>query len=278
MPATSSDISGTPGTECGTPVIEARGIGVRFSIYGRRQSTKKRVINWLLRPKRSFWALRDVSFSINHGEIFYIIGRNGAGKTTLLKVMAETLFPNAGQLTIWGEVTAFLSMGLGFRMDLSGSDNMEVALQFLGVPGGRIPELRKEIAEFTQLGDFLEMPVKHYSSGMKARLGFAIATSVDPEILLMDEVISAGDEEFRGRCQERLDQMLSKAKAVVICTHNLPNAEAMGTRVMWIEQGEIRAIGDPKEVVNEYRRFIRAVREDPFYDLKAREGRLGEPE
>ena len=259
------------------PIIETHDIGVRFSIYSGCQTMKNRLRNRFLRPRLSFWALRNISFTVSQGEVFFVIGRNGAGKTTLLRVIGETLFPDVGSVTVWGEITAFLSMGLGFRPELSGDDNMELALQFMDVARRDIPRFREEIIEFAQLGEFIHMPAKNYSAGMKSRLAFAIATSVEPEILIMDEVINAGDEEFRGKCEERLEQMLRKAKAIVVCTHNLRNAEAMADRVMWIEQGEIRALGDPKEVVKEYRAFIKRVRRDPFYDLKARERRLCVP-
>ena len=256
------------------PVIEAQNIGVKFSVYGSQQSMKHRVINTLFRPKLSFWALRRISFTVRHGETFFIIGRNGAGKTTLLKVLAETLFPDEGSVTVWGEITAFLSMGLGFRLELSGRDNMDLALHFLGAAREDIARYSEGILSFTQLEDFIDMPIKTYSAGMQARLAFAIATSVRPEILLMDEVINAGDEEFSGRCRERLEEMLQKAKAIVVCTHNLQNAITMADRVMWIEQGEIRAIGEANHVVQEYLSFIKHVRLDPFYDLKAQQARV----
>jgi ABC-type polysaccharide/polyol phosphate transport system ATPase subunit len=255
-------------------IIQLQDVGVKFSVYGGRQTTRNRLRNRFFRPRRSFWALRDVSFTVYRGEAFFVIGRNGAGKTTLLKVLAETLLPDVGKVTVWGEITAFLSMGLGLQPEFSGHDNMELGLQLMGVPSGEIPRLREQIVEFTQLDDFMDMPIKHYSTGMKARLAFAIATSIDPEILIMDEVIGAGDEEFREKCQARLSQMLQKAKALVVCTHNLQNAQALANRVMWIEQGEIRAIGEPQKVVEQYREFAISAWRDPFYDLKARQKRI----
>jgi len=256
------------------PVITARDVGVKFSIYGPRQSMKQRVVNSLFRPKTSFWALRNVSFDIGFGEAFFVVGRNGAGKTTLLKVMAETLLPDTGTVTVSGEISAFLSMGLGFRPDLSGYDNMELALRFMGVPPSEVSDLREDIAEFTQLGMFLDAPVYTYSSGMRARLAFAIATSIEPEILIMDEVINAGDEEFREKCQERLDRMLSHAKAIVVCTHNLRNVREMATRAMWIDQGQVQYIGKPDDVVERYGAFIKEVRRNALEDYKRRKKRF----
>lgn len=255
------------------PVIEAQGVGVCFRVTDG-QSHKSDLITRWVKPRKPFWALRDVSFQVNHGEMFFIIGRNGAGKTTLLKVLAETLLPDAGTLRFRGAVTAFLSMGMGFQAELSGHDNLELALTLMGVPRGEFPEKREEIDSFTQLGPFLDMPIKTYSAGMKARLGFAIATSIQPEVLIMDEVINAGDEQFREAAKTRLSVMLDTARAIVVATHNMNQVLEQGHRAMWIEAGQVQAVGEPRIVVQQYREFIKAVRNDPFYDLKARQSRF----
>ncbi len=257
----------------GDAVIEAEGLGVCYRVSdgpGHKSDLWTRFVQ----PRRPFWALRDVSFTVDPGEMFFVIGRNGAGKTTLLKLLAETLLPDAGELRFRGEVTAFLSMGLGFQPDLSGQDNLELALTLMGVPRRDFPAKREGVLEFTQLGPFLDMPVKTYSAGMKARLGFAIATCVEPEILIMDEVINAGDEQFREAANTRLESMLGKARAIIVATHNLHQALDRAQRVMWIESGRVMALGDPAEVVEQYRRFVIAVRNDPFYDHKARQSRF----
>jgi len=218
--------------------------------------------------ERYFWALRDVSFEAAEGEILYIIGRNGAGKTTLLKVLAGTLFPDEGSYKISGEMHAFLSMGLGFRRDLNGYHNIDLSLLLMGIAKRDIPKLTKDIEEFTELGNFLNAPVSCYSAGMRSRLAFAIATCVNPDIILMDEVMSAGDEQFREKCDERIDKILRQSKTVVICTHSLRQAEERATTVLWIEKGRIQEYGNPKSVVGNYRKFIRHVRNNPMYDLK----------
>lgn len=255
-------------------VISARDVGVSFRFQGRRQTMTQRFGNLLRGRTTSFWALRNLSFDVNHGEAFFVIGRNGAGKTTLLKVMAGTMVSDTGSLTINGQISAFLSMGLGFCLQLSGLDNIDLSLRFMGADSKDLPALRENIVDFAQLGAFLESPVSTYSAGMRARLAFAIATSVEPEILIMDEVINAGDEEFREKCHIRMEKMLTAAKAVIVCTHNLSHVEAVATRVMWIEQGEIRGIGEPEEIVNKYREFIRMVRNNPMYDLENRQKRI----
>ncbi len=254
------------------PVIEADGVGVCYRVSDGQH--KSDLITRCLRRRQPFWALRDVSFSVGHGEMFFIIGRNGAGKTTLLKLLAETLLPDAGTLRFAGDVTAFLSMGLGFQSELSGHDNLELSLTLMGVPRGDIPDKREEIRDFTQLGPFLDMPIKTYSAGMKARLGFAIATCIQPEVLIMDEVINAGDEQFRDAAKQRLAAMLGNARAIIVATHNMQQVLEQGHRAMWIESGRVQALGDAADVVQKYRRFIQQVRNDPFYDLRAREARF----
>jgi len=255
------------------PIIKMEGIGVQFELGGARKSVRH-VLRDMFRRKPKFWAIRDINFEIFHEEIFYIIGRNGAGKSTLLNVMAETLFPDFGKMYLYGETSAFLSMGLGFRPDLSGYENINISLRLMGVPKKDLPIYRKEITDFTQLQDFLDSPVRTYSTGMKARLAFAVATSFRPEILILDEGINTGDEVFREKCKIRFEEMLKSAKAVIVCTHNLNTAAEMATRVLWLESGRIMKIGDPKEVIQAYRDFIKEVRKDPFFDRKAFQERL----
>ncbi|MEM9752484.1 MAG: ATP-binding cassette domain-containing protein [Planctomycetota bacterium] len=254
-------------------VVEARGIGVCFNVANPRGPSRGLAGRWF-KSRQPYWALRDVSFHVEHGSMFHIIGRNGAGKTTLLRVLAETLEPDAGEISFAGKVTAFLSMGLGFNQELTGHDNLELALTLMGVDRATFPERREEIDAFTQLGPFLEMPIKTYSAGMRARLGFAIATSIEPEVLIMDEVINAGDEQFREAAKKRLESMLGKARAIIIATHSLRQVRDQGHAAMWIEAGRVQAFGDPNEIVDQYQSFVKAIRQDPFYDAKARAARF----
>ncbi|MEM8782844.1 MAG: ABC transporter ATP-binding protein [Planctomycetota bacterium] len=255
------------------PVVRAEGVGVCFRVANPQAAGRGIAGRWL-KPRQPFWALRDVSFEVPHGSMFFIIGRNGAGKTTLLRVLAETLEPDAGTLSFTGKVTAFLSMGLGFNPELTGKDNLEMALTLMGVDRATFPERRAEIDDFTKLGPFLDMPIKTYSAGMRARLGFAIATSVEPEVLIMDEVINAGDEQFREAARKRLQTMLGKARAIIVATHGLRQVTDQGHAAMWIEAGRVQACGKTEEVVTTYRRFVKAVRNDPFYDARARAARF----
>ncbi len=248
-------------------IITLEDIGIEFSLKGdgARNSIGSLFSN-LFKKKNSFWALKNINLDILEGEVLYIIGRNGAGKTTLLKVLAETLHPDSGTMIIYEGKTSFVSMGLGFRPDLSGYENMKNSLLIMGVDNKELKQKIDEILEFTQLEQFIYEPVANYSAGMKSRLGFAIATSIKPDILIMDEVINAGDEVFRERCKERMEEMLKSAKCVIVCSHNLQSVEALATKVLWIEKGEKMAMGETKETLKKYREFIKMVRNDPFYD------------
>ncbi|MEM9294831.1 MAG: ABC transporter ATP-binding protein [Planctomycetota bacterium] len=265
-------------TDTDSAVVSARNLGVRYTLYGAGKNRYRiELLNRMLRAKRYFWALRDVSFNVYPNESFFIIGRNGAGKSTLLRVLAETLLPDAGEVRVRGELTGFLSMGLGFQPDLSGYENIALALTLMNAPREQQPHRVADIEEFTQLGEFLNAPVATYSAGMKARLGFAIATTLEPDILIMDEIINAGDEQFREAARARLQAMTDKARGVIVCTHNLPQVLELAHRVMWIEGGKVQAIGDPADVVREYRQFAKAVKADPTHDLRVQQQRMEDP-
>ena len=255
-------------------VIAVRGVSVRYHVTPPDTEHRSDLVSRFLRPKAPYHALREVDLDIRRGEMFYLIGRNGAGKTTLLKVLAQTLIPDAGTVTYRGQVTAFLSMGLGFQPELTGNQNLRLALTLMGVRPREIEAMRGPINEFTQLGAFMAMPVKTYSAGMKARLGFAIATSLKPEILIMDEVLNTGDAQFKVAAKRRLEGMMEQAKAIIIATHNLGQAAEGGHRAAWIEAGRVRCTGIGRDVVKRYQGFVEEVRDDPFYDLRAQRGRF----
>lgn len=240
-------------------ILSLNNIGIKFELNGKPRESLSKIYRRLFSPKKEFWALRNISFEIPEGEILFIVGRNGAGKSTLLKVLAETLFPDEGTMTTLICNKSFVSMGLGFRNELSGYENMDIALKLMGVEPDNLKEYKQDIIHFTQLGDFIYEPVENYSAGMRARLAFAVATSNAPDVLIMDEVINAGDQQFREKCKVRMQSMLTSSKAVIVCTHNLGNAEAIGTRALWLENGEIVGIDDPKTIIKEYRQFINKI-------------------
>jgi ABC-type polysaccharide/polyol phosphate transport system ATPase subunit len=182
------------------PAIDVHDLGVRYNLRFTRQTTVRTSFRNLLRRADGpthFWALRDVTFRVVHGESLAVIGPNGAGKSTLLQVLAGILQPNEGSVEVRGHVSSLLTLGAGFDTDLTGRDNIRLAGAFLGIHHREMEERLPGIVEFAELGDFIDAPIKTYSSGMRARLGFAIATSVDPDILLLDEVLATGDQVFR---------------------------------------------------------------------------------
>ena len=198
-----------------------------------------------------FKALSDVSFDIRHGEILGIIGRNGAGKSTLLKVLAEVFRPDTGTLHVDGR-SRLAALGLGLNLDLSGRDNINQMCAFLGLSRALRKAAEVDVIEFTQLGEFIDMPVRYYSSGMRARLSFAITTVDVPDLLLLDEVFATGDQDFAKASKARLEGVLSSAGAVVIVSHQMGVLRSLANRIVWLERGEVRAIGHPNEVVSAY--------------------------
>lgn len=231
--------------------IQVDDLGVRYSLRFTRKTTLHRsFINIVRRsPADEFWALRDVRFKLVHGESLAVIGPNGAGKSTLLQVLAGIIKPSAGTVTVQGRVSGLLTLGAGFDQELTGRDNIRLAGAFLGLEGGEMAGRTPRIIEFADIGAFIDAPIKTYSAGMRARLGFAIATSVDPDILLLDEVLATGDQVFRAKSQARVLELVKGAKGVVLVTHDMNWVTEFCNRAILLEQGRIVAEGDPAEVV-----------------------------
>ncbi len=199
------------------------------------------------------WALRDVSFQVHPGELLGIIGPNGAGKTTILKILSQITRPSSGRIAVNGRLSALIELGAGFHPDLTGRENIYLNGAILGSGRKEIDRKFDSIVEFSGLERFLDTPVKRYSSGMYARLGFAIAIHVEPDILLVDEVLAVGDQVFQARCLQRMRELRRGARAVVFVSHNLVAVRELCDRVMWLSEGQIQAIGDPAEVIDAYR-------------------------
>ena len=238
--------------------VQAEGISVWFRDSGR-QDTRSLILNLfhgrLKRGKKNF-ALDGLSFSSFSGEILGVIGSNGAGKTTLCSVIGKVLRPDCGSIKTRGEVSALLSMGTGFRTDLTGRENIFLNGLMLGFSRRQLKEQYDEIVEFAGLERFIETPVKHYSSGMKGRLGFSIASMLNPGVLVLDEALGGGDEEFVDRAKVRLNELVAKAKVVVVVSHSLNFIREACSRVIWIDNGKIRADGDPDQVTGAYETSI----------------------
>ena len=210
-----------------------------FRIFSERNQSIKQA---LLRRRRGkyddFWALRDVSFSVKEGTTFGIVGSNGSGKSTTLKLLAQILVPDQGSVKVEGRVSALLELGAGFHPDLTGRENVFLNGAILGLSRKTLNQRLEEIVDFAGLGTFIDNPVKTYSSGMYARLGFAVAVNVDPDILLIDEVLAVGDESFQRKCAERIGELRSGGRTVVLVSHNLSSIQAMCDTAAWIDQGE----------------------------------------
>ncbi len=236
--------------------INVDGLGVQYNLKLTRKATVRQSLTRRVKFEGNdthFWALQDVSFKVVHGESLGVIGPNGAGKSTLLQVLAGIITPSAGVVEVDGHVSSLLSLGAGFDGDLSGRDNIRLAGAFMGLPHATVEERLPGMVEFADLGPFIDAPIKTYSSGMRARLGFAIATSVNPDILLLDEVLSTGDASFREKSKARVLELVKEAKAIVLVTHDMGWVSEYCNKAMLLEKGHIVAVGSPDEVVGIHR-------------------------
>lgn len=199
-----------------------------------------------------FWALNNVSFNINKGEVVGIIGRNGSGKSTLLKIISGILKPTKGCVKCDGNIVPMLELGSGFDYDLTGRENIFLNGAILGYSKEFLKSKLDEIIEFSELGRFIEEPIRNYSSGMMMRLAFSIATVVNPEILIVDEILAVGDEAFQEKSRARMMELMSGGTTVLVVSHNLKQIREMCNKVVWLDHGEIRAIGETQEICDIY--------------------------
>ena len=224
-----------------------------FRLYQEKNQYLK---STLLRGRRArydeFWALKGVDFEIPFGSTFGIIGSNGSGKSTLLKCLAGILSPDKGTVSCNGRMAALLELGAGFHPDLSGRENIYLNGAILGMTRSEIDRKLEEIIDFSGLDKFVDTPVKNYSSGMVVRLGFAIATNVDPEILIIDEVLAVGDESFQHRCQEKIETFRQEGRTIILVSHGLIQVAQLCSTVAWLEKGVIQEIGPSYEVIGKY--------------------------
>src|SRR5207244_7947991 len=201
---------------------------------------------------QNFWALHDVSFEVARGETFCIVGENGSGKSTLLQLVAGILQPSSGAIRVDGRVSALLELGSGFNPEFSGRDNVYLNGSILGFSTKQIDQRFREIEEFAEIGDFINQPVKTYSSGMVVRLAFAVAINVDPEILLVDEALAVGDIYFRQRCMRKVHELRQRGVTILFVSHATGDVKALGDRAMWLEKGVVKALGKTDLVVAQY--------------------------
>jgi ABC-2 type transport system ATP-binding protein len=233
--------------------IEVDRVWKTFRVFTDRNTTLKQAI--LKRGRaasETFWALRDVSFEVPRGSSFAIVGGNGAGKSTILKVLSRILVPDKGGVRCTGRLSALLELGAGFHPELTGRENVYLNGSILGLPRAAISKRMDEIIDFSGLSQFIDNPVKTYSSGMYARLGFAVAVNVDPEILLVDEVLAVGDEQFQRRCAERMADLRSDGRTVVFVSHGLGQVQQLCDQAVWLDHGEVAAYGATFDVIEKY--------------------------
>ena len=238
-------------------VIRLENVSVRYRLPEERIGTFKEYMIRLLQKRvryNSFFTLNNVNIDIKKGEIFGFIGRNGAGKSTLLKVVSRVLVPTEGRVWIKGWVSPLLELGAGFHPELTGRENVFLNGTLLGHSRREIEEHMDEILEFSELGAFIDAPLRTYSSGMIARLGFAVATTWKPEILILDEVLSVGDEAFQLKCQKRMEGFRNERVTSLLVTHNMQVVQSLCSRAAWIDHGVIKVVGTPEEVIKAYRK------------------------
>jgi lipopolysaccharide transport system ATP-binding protein len=235
------------------PIVEFRGVSKNYPIYSS-PSARLKELACLNRISfhHDFSALDDVSFEIQRGETFCIVGENGSGKSTLLQIVAGILYPSKGDVFVGGRVAALLELGTGFNPEFTGRQNVYLNAAILGLSKKEIDAKFSRIEEFAEIGEFIDQPVKTYSSGMAVRLAFAVAIHVDPEILLVDEALSVGDIYFRQRCLRKVHEMRAAGVTIVFVSHAIAEVKAIGDRAMWLNAGRIREIGDTDVVVTRY--------------------------
>ncbi len=241
-----------------TVAIAARDIEVRFNPFIEKSPTLRRTIaRGRVSKREEVVALDGVSFDIMRGEAFGIVGSNGAGKSTLLRVLARTLRPDGGSVMVHGRTSTLLQLGVGFNRQLSGRRNIYLGCLANGLTVAEIEDRLDSILDYAELGTAIERPMTTYSSGMFSRLAFSISMHLDPDILLVDEVLSVGDEDFRRKSMQTMLDLLERSGTIVYVSHNLQSVEEFCDRVMWLEKGKVRDIGDPAEMVEAYKQSIR---------------------
>ena len=236
-------------------MIEVSDVSMRFRMNSDRIMSLKEFVTTALRGKlryQEFTALERVSFTVKKGETLGLIGRNGAGKSTMLKVISGILKPTEGSVTCHGNVVPMLELGSGFDMDLTGKENIFLNGAILGYSEGFLKAKYDEIVEFSELGQFIEVPIRNYSSGMLARLAFSIATVVQPEILIVDEILAVGDAQFQEKSKRRMMELMGGGTTVLFVSHSIEQIREMCSKAIWLEKGKIRVVGDAKELCDAY--------------------------
>jgi len=240
-----------------TTAVRVDHVGKSFRLYRERNQTiKSAVMRRRTSVHEDFWALRDVSFDVPQGSTFGLIGSNGSGKSTLLKCLANIYYPNEGSIKHFGRIAAMLEVGSGFHTELSGRENIFLNGSILGMSKKEITRKYDEIVDFSGVEKFIDQPVKNYSSGMYVRLGFAIAINVDPDILIVDEVLAVGDSEFQEKCFQKFRDFKAVGKTVILVTHSMGTVKELCDGAAWLNQGVLMSVGASAPTIAEYERSI----------------------
>ena len=240
-------------------IISVQNVSMYFNLMEEKIDSIKEYVMKLIKGKllyNEFIALQNISFDINKGDIIGIIGFNGAGKSTILKILAGVLVPTKGKVKVNGSIAPLIEVGAGFDPELTARENIFLNGAILGYSKKFIKEKFDEIVDFAELRDFVNVPVKNFSSGMYARLGFSIATVVKPDILIVDEVLSVGDFKFQKKCEKRIQDMIQNGVTIILVSHDIGMIDRLCNKVIWLEHGKIKNIGDAKFICMEYKREV----------------------
>lgn len=240
--------------------VDLNNLGLTFTVRHDKHITLKdflvgRIFSGFTKKPMLVQALAGINLQVREGQRLGIIGHNGAGKSTLLKVLAGIYQPSEGKRVVQGRISSLFDIALGFEQEANGWENIRFRCYLQGETPAGVLAKQQEIAEFSELGDFLNMPVRYYSAGMRVRLAFSIATAIDPEILLVDEVLSAGDLAFQGKAHQRMREMMAKAQIMIMVSHDLEAARSVCNQVLWLEHGTIRMLGDANQVIDAYQHW-----------------------
>lgn len=238
----------------GRRLIEVRDLGVWFRLHKKKRTSVKAALlsGGLATKHEMLWALRHITFDCHEGQVVGVVGPNGAGKSTLCLALARILTPDEGEARIHGNVSSLLTLGAGFNRNLSGRANIQLYAAFLGISRRKLEGKMRDIIDFSELGDFIDEPVRSYSTGMRARLGFSVVTTLDPEILVLDEVLSVGDRAFRAKSEKRMREMMQQSKLIVIVSHSSSLLREICTHCLWLERGRLRMWGEARAVLEAY--------------------------
>ncbi len=244
----------------GKTALKVEDVSIRFNLSKEKVDNFKELIIKKIKGEKirfnEFWALKNVSFRLNKGDRLGILGLNGAGKSTLLKVIAGVYKPTTGKVTRYGHIAPMIELGAGFDPNYTGRENIFLYGSVLGFSRSFLEEKYQEILDFSELGEFIDVPIKNYSSGMKARLGFSIATVVEPEILILDEVLSVGDAKFRKKCEKKMQRMFDHGVTVLFVSHSLAQVKRLCNKAILMEHGQLIAQGNIEEVSTIYEKML----------------------